>query len=608
MKITITLFTAIISSFIFANTPVMNLGEFQQSVAAVSGSAKPVYYDIDRDGEKDLITGCADGRIYIYKNNGTTENPIFDIYTLATLEGGTEIDLIYSSLPEITDWNGDNLPDLLIGNYKSTYIYTNATAAAGVMPVFAEAGAITSLGGTTNIVYGNGELSITAVSYDGTSSNDLLIGEKDFPNGIIYYKNIGTYSSPVLTNMGHVKDVNGIDLSFGYGPSPIYFDWDDDGTNELIVGEMSWIYVYYTTNYPPAWIEKARFDSSPAMTYYKLNSCGDINSDGKNDLLAGDFTGGLYWLTNAGVAESSFSTYVSVSAAQTNVIYSSNGCAVNIWDYNGDGLWDISMRRAYSGGDRIYPNVGNTNSPDFSWFVPEGYSNGSYDRFYTFNSNQFRYTFRFDNILIYTNVGSYSSPLFSTWQYLMEGTNEISYAYGHSGYDVADLNGDGKLDLWYIFYGTNYWFENTNDNFTPIYKKREIALDNNSSQLIFQTSAKYMPTIYDWNDDGKPDLLVADNQRKIRYYQNISNFPPTFVDYGVLEVIGEGELDFGAGPQNFGIKDIDNNGLANLFIGFGDKTIREFEAVPEPALFINLYLLFMILAPRMLGNHFNKRK
>jgi hypothetical protein len=266
------------------------------------------------------------------------------------------------------------------------------------------------------------------------------------------------------------------------------------------------------------------------------------------------------------------------------------------------------MRRAYSGGDRIYPNLGSSNSPDFSWFVPEGYSNNSYDRFYTFNSNQFRYTLRFDNIIIYTNSGSYSSPRFIYRQYLMEGTNEIPYAYNHSGYDIADLNGDGKLDLWYIFYGTNYWFENTNDNFTPIYKKREIALDNNSSQLIFQTSVKYMPTIYDWNDDGKPDLIIADNQRKIRHYQNISNFPPMFVDYGVLEVIGEGELDFGTGPQNFGIKDIDNNGLANLFIGFGDGTIREFEATPEPALFINLYLLFMIITPRMLGNHFNKRK
>jgi len=59
-------------------------------------------------------------------------------------------------------------------------------------------------------------------------------------------------------------------------------------------------------------------------------------------------------------------------------------------------------------------------------------------------------------------------------------------------------------------------------------------------------------------------------------------------------VAGEGEIDFGYYPYGFGINDIDDNGFANLFIGFDDGTIGEYEAIPEPALFINLYLLFTI--------------
>ena len=55
--------------------------------------------------------------------------------------------------------------------------------------------------------YLSGDLSVKVVCYDGTSSNDLLVGENNSstPKVVTYYKNIGTYSNPVLTNMGAVK-------------------------------------------------------------------------------------------------------------------------------------------------------------------------------------------------------------------------------------------------------------------------------------------------------------------------------------------------------------------------------------------------------------------
>ncbi|MCK5851713.1 VCBS repeat-containing protein, partial [bacterium] len=586
----------VISISISANTVVMDIGKIQHEVAAVDGDAKPVYYDLDRDGKKDLISGCGSGKIKIYKNYGTTSHPIFNSYTFAFLTNDIIIDLSGKSLPDITDWNGDNLPDLIVGTYKAVYIFTNCTVTAGVAPAFAEAGKLHSLGGTTNIVYGDGNLSVKIVSYDGTSSNDLLVGENNSstPKVVTYYKNIGTYSIPVLTNMGAVKSPSGSELSFSFGPSPLFFDWNNDGTNELIVSDISFIKVYETTNYPPAWIEKTSFVLSPKMSYYKLESCGDINADGKKDLLVGSFTGGLFWLTNGGtLAEAAFSAYRPVKAGRTNIIFGTTSCTVNIWDFNGDGLWDITLRRPFSSNLRMYPNLGNINLPILKWFEVGKLDNGMFDRFYSYNSNQYKYTSAAGTIGLYTNAGSYSSPVFLKYQSLKEGTDDIPYIYNHTGLDVCDMNGDGKLDLWYFFYGTNYWFENTNNNLTPIYKQREIAVDNNNNQLIF-TESMSIPKMTDWDNDGKLDILFANKGGKIKYYKNISNFPPVYVSQGYLETISEGEIYFGNSPYNFDVRDVNNNGLQDLFIGFYDGTTRGFEATPEPLLFMNCYLLLFI--------------
>ena len=44
----------------------------------MSGCAAPVYYDIDKDGAKDLLVGQYDnGSLRIYHNYGTTEAPEF---------------------------------------------------------------------------------------------------------------------------------------------------------------------------------------------------------------------------------------------------------------------------------------------------------------------------------------------------------------------------------------------------------------------------------------------------------------------------------------------------------------------------------------------------
>ena len=57
-----------------------------------SGRSSPAVLDVDGDGRKDLLTGCTDGLILLYRNVGTDSLPAFSGYTLLQ-SNGVPIDL-----------------------------------------------------------------------------------------------------------------------------------------------------------------------------------------------------------------------------------------------------------------------------------------------------------------------------------------------------------------------------------------------------------------------------------------------------------------------------------------------------------------------------------
>jgi len=542
----------------FANVTVISHGKLDNSVAATPGFAKPVYYDIDRDGVKDLISGSSYSGIYIYKNSGTTITPVFTDFSLAETPAGSSIMADTTTAQDISDWNGDGRPDLIVGGLMKTLLYTNCTIGTGVIPTFAEVGNLPALGGTTNLVWCDGNTTISIVSYDGTSSNDLLLGNNSTKK-IDYYKNIGSYDNPTLTNCGALKDEAGADLTFSHGPSAILFDWDFDGTNELIVSDMANIKVFYTTNNYKNWILKKTFKPDPPSLYFRLFPFDNGNSD----LFLGDFVGGIYYMENTGTVESSFDSLKSVKAASTNIYFGdNNNLNVYLWDFDGNGLTDISLRRRNSGGLRNYANTGTQSAPVFDEFLPNDYDTYFLDYFLTFESNQFFYTMSQGDstIKICTNVGSFANPYFysSSYSIPLEGTNKIPYSPLNSGIDVCDMNADGKLDLWYYYYGTNFWLINTNNNLFPIYKERQIAKLSDGTPIILSDSF-VAPKLIDWNEDGNLDLILARYNGNISYYENISNFPPVFVSNGFFITASEGVIDIGGRTHSIGAADIDDN-------------------------------------------------
>ncbi len=77
-------------------------------------------FDLDMDGDKDLIFGYEMGNVWFAENIGTNIDPVFSSYIQLVCDGG-KID-VYSNFSgggrareNVTDFNSDGIPDILVG-------------------------------------------------------------------------------------------------------------------------------------------------------------------------------------------------------------------------------------------------------------------------------------------------------------------------------------------------------------------------------------------------------------------------------------------------------------------------------------------------------------
>ncbi len=184
--------------------------------------------DYDGDGDLDLLCGETNGQVHVFMNVGTPADPklTYDGYVQAA---GHDLDVGQYATPEVTDWNGDGLRDLLVGGGEGTIgLFINEGSPS--TPVFNTYNQVME---GDSPLWTDGSAAPAVADMNGDGLPDLLVGE--LSNRIRYYENRGAAGAPEFSGHSVVR-ANGGKIDFFSYTKPTVTDWNEDGLLDLLVG------------------------------------------------------------------------------------------------------------------------------------------------------------------------------------------------------------------------------------------------------------------------------------------------------------------------------------------------------------------------------------
>lgn len=479
---------------------------------------------------------------------------------------------------------------------------------------------------------------VEVADWNGDGLPDILIGGER--GGIVWYPNRGTKTQPKFPYSKLMFTADGKPLDVGFSATPLVVDWDGDGVQDLVCGAEWNRVVWYKntgTNQQPKLVYKGLVyteDGKPLelphepvpegegiylRDYHPVLAAADLNGDGKLDLIAGGYvTGRIYFFENLGRDKNNLPIlhFAGPLEADGQPIDVGWAAAPAVADFDGDGLLDIisgDMPMTAGGGDSAssenflyyFKNVGTRTMPKFHKvpFPVKGKfpvaavaapravdlnSDGLLDLVVAQNTN----------LHIFMNVGTHTKPL---WEYepplpgkwntaplLAWSTQAIDWNHdGHfdlvDGFSVrlnqkkgnpqifgprqsiigpgevifhkspygdqwtfthvVDFDGDGKPDILYgVHEGNVYFHRNLSENGNTRFDTEGVLLKTEDGKPLkvgpepghkwdfdVLQGARTTLTAADFDRDGKVDLIVGDTFGKVRYYRNLTGGPnPVF--------------------------------------------------------------------------------
>ena len=266
----------------------------QDEMIDVGEGARPVFFDANADGLLDIIIGNYgyfiesanyDSRLYLLINNGSQQSPSFEISDTDFAEiSSLGLNGVY---PSFGDMDGDGDDDMIAGDEDGyIHLFIN-TAAIGEASNF-----ILSAPNYMNIDVGEAAMP-QIIDVNGDSKLDLIIGEKS--GTINYYENIGSALEPEYGSLATNDFFGGIDvMKECCGGYSVPFLTSDSVGNKLLYVSSESGFLYQYNN-----IENNISGDFTLVDSLFLNglratiSGDDINGDGNDEFVYGEYAGGL---------------------------------------------------------------------------------------------------------------------------------------------------------------------------------------------------------------------------------------------------------------------------------------------------------------------------
>ncbi len=266
----------------------------QEGMIDLGERSYPAFVDVDNDGLADILAGSYgyyenageySSRLIYLENTGSSESPAFEIITddyAGLAEYG--FDGIY---PAFADMDDDGDPDMITGDEQGNLHFFENQAAAGEAADF-----VLTQPNYMGIDAGqSAKPQLVDVDKDGLT--DLLVGERG--GTLLFYRNQGTPQAAAFDSEPTLAPFGAIDVmpECCTGFAAPFMTSDSLGNSVLYVGsEQGWLYRY--SNIDGNLDGVFNLDDSLYLHGVNITINGfDINGDGRQEYVYGEFAGGL---------------------------------------------------------------------------------------------------------------------------------------------------------------------------------------------------------------------------------------------------------------------------------------------------------------------------